>query len=113
MAGRHEGGQHGRLPMMQPIPQPFEGFPQIADQIPPIEDVLGLGRASGGAARILRRAITTQNSVSGLVDIWSLAPNRAPASPPSASPRCCNAVVKRTVCCAAGRTICGRRSVKV
>ena len=50
---------------------------------------------------------------SGLVDIWSVARSRAPASPPSASPSCCNAVVKRTVRCAVGGPICGRRSVKV
>jgi hypothetical protein len=44
---------------MEPIQSPFEGFTEVADQMPPVKDVLGLGCAWGGATRILRRAVTT------------------------------------------------------
>jgi hypothetical protein len=46
---------------MEPIQQPCEGFTEVADQMPPIKDVLGLWRAQGGATRILRRAVTTDD----------------------------------------------------
>jgi hypothetical protein len=67
MTGRHEGGwrlvggKHGRQAMMQPIQQPFKGFPQIADHMPPIEDLLGLGRAQRGTTRIPCRTVTAQD----------------------------------------------------
>jgi hypothetical protein len=46
---------------MQPIQQPFEGFAKIADQMPPIEDVLGLWCAQRRAASIFCRAVTAQD----------------------------------------------------
>ena len=53
--------------MMQPIQQPFKGFPQIADQMPPIEDLLGLGRAQRGTTRILCRTVTAQDDDARMV----------------------------------------------
>jgi len=44
---------------MEPIQSPFEGFTEVTDQMPPVEDVLGLWRAESGATRIRRRAVTT------------------------------------------------------
>jgi hypothetical protein len=46
---------------MEPVQQSFEGFPQIAGQMPAIEDVLGRWRAQCGAARVLRRAIAADD----------------------------------------------------
>ena len=56
---------------------------------------------------------TRRSRVSGLVGTFSVAPNHAQASPPSAKPSCGHAMVKRTVRCAAGRTTGGTHSAKV
>jgi hypothetical protein len=50
---------------MEPIEQSFESFPQVADEMPPIEDLLGLWGAKGGSTRILCRAVTAQDE-----DAW-------------------------------------------
>lgn len=47
--------------MMEPIQQPFEGFAQITDQMPTVDDVLGLWRAQCGAARLRHGAITAED----------------------------------------------------
>ena len=46
---------------MEPIQSPFEGFTEVADQMPPVKDVLDRWRASCGATRIRRRAATTED----------------------------------------------------
>ena len=47
--------------MLAPIQPPFERFAHMTDQVPPVEDVLGLWRAQCGAARILHGAITAED----------------------------------------------------
>jgi hypothetical protein len=54
-------GQPGGQTVMEPIQQPFEGLPQVAAQVPPVEDGLGLWRAQGGAACRRRRAVTAED----------------------------------------------------
>ena len=52
---RHRArGQQGGQASMEPIQQPFESFAQIADQMPPIENLLGLWGSQGSPARRLR-----------------------------------------------------------
>ena len=46
---------------MEPIQSPFEGFTEVADQMPPVRDVLDRWRASCGATRIRRRAAMTED----------------------------------------------------
>ena len=58
-------GQHSRQALMEPIEQSFESFPQVADEMPPIEDLLGLWGAKGGPTRILCRAVTAHDE-----DAW-------------------------------------------
>jgi hypothetical protein len=48
--------------MIAPIQQAFEGFAAIADQMPPVEDLLGLWRSLGRTAHILRRAVTAEDA---------------------------------------------------
>ena len=43
---------------MKPIKQPFERFPQMAEEMPPSEDLLGFWCAKGGPVRIRCRAVT-------------------------------------------------------
>jgi hypothetical protein len=50
---------------MEPIEPSFESFPQVADEMPPIEDLLGLWGAKGGPTRILCGAVTAQDE-----DAW-------------------------------------------
>ena len=51
-------GQHRGQALMESIEQPFERFPQVADEMPPLEDLFGFGCAKGGPARRRCRAGT-------------------------------------------------------
>lgn len=63
--GRLACGQQSRQALMEPIEPPFERFPQVANSMPPIEDLVGLWCAKGGPTRIRCRAVTAHDA-----DAW-------------------------------------------